>query len=198
MRIRPVVGDLARVVVAHHVRAAAVMRAVRIVAVLAPERAVHRRADEPVHGTVVDVAPGVEPCVGAAEVVVVEIVVRPDAATARIGYAHARWNPVSAGKGSEVGVEGSVLLHDHDNVLDLVNARASRQGSRAGRGLRVLAELAGESAQRERKSRNNEDGQLQGYDASPFRVGRPLTFHASTFTNSRRNRARLQAKRVPE
>ena len=100
-RVRPVVRDLARVVVAHHVPAAAVPRAVRVVPLHASERAPDCGADEPVHRTAVDVALCVEQRVRAAEVAVCRVVVRPNAAAARIGRARARGDSVRAGKGPE-------------------------------------------------------------------------------------------------
>ena len=61
----------------------------------------------------------------------------------RVGHAGALPNPVRTGIRAEVGVEGAVLLHDHDHVPDLVDPRervgggapaaTRRQGNRGGR-----------------------------------------------------------------
>jgi hypothetical protein len=98
----------------------------------------------------------------AAEVAVGRVVKGPDTAAARIGQAHARRDPVRAGKGPEVGIEGAVLLHDHDHVLDLVNARGNRGGrSSPRRRLRTLGKFAGEYAERKRENQSEQANPLQ-------------------------------------
>ena len=133
-RVRPVVRDLPLVVVAHHGRglnaANAIGRVARAVGSLGEERA----TDEAVHSPVVDVPQGVRVLVRPAPVVVRSVVVRLDARVeVRIRKAHSRdavshRDPVRARVGAEVGVEGAVLLHDHDDVPDLVDA--GRRGAR--------------------------------------------------------------------
>ena len=140
--VRPVVGDLAGVVPAHDVQtvqtaAGGVER--RGAAVLRRERL----ADEAVHLPLVDVGHGAAGSVRAARVRVARVVVRADAPTRlRIGHAGRRdavphGDPISSGERPEVGVEGSVLLHDHDHVLDRVDARGvDRDRARRRRGRR--------------------------------------------------------------
>jgi hypothetical protein len=99
-------------------------------------------ADEAVHPAVVDVSDGIDMVVRAAAVPVLGVVERPDAAVRRrIGQADLRdavahRDSVRAGIRAEVGVEGSVLLHDHDDVPDLVDAGNPRS-RRAMRSLRL-------------------------------------------------------------
>ena len=85
-------------------------------------------ADEAVHLAAVDVARRVRIVVRSTTVDVGVIDVgRHARAVRRIGHAHGRLavlhrDPVGARKRTEVGVERPVLLHDHDDVLDLVDA----------------------------------------------------------------------------
>ena len=77
--------------------------------------------------------------VRAAAVAVVRIVERPHAGfAARIGNANGRnavahRNAVRAGKRSEVGIERAVLLHDDDDVPNLVNRIAALRADRQRR-----------------------------------------------------------------
>ena len=130
-RIGPVVRDLAPVVVAHYVR---VRRAERAERRVRADRAAGREptpglAHEPVHLAVVDVAGGVEVLVRPAAVAVARIVERVEADPgARIRRADGEmavvpWQPVRSRVSAEVRVEGPVLLHDHDDVADLVDPR---------------------------------------------------------------------------
>jgi hypothetical protein len=128
-RVGPVVRDLARVVVAHHVRLRGRERAERRVgrAHAAGGAAAPRFADEPVHLAAVHVAHGVQMLVRAAAVPVARVVVGIDAVVrAGIGHADgeaavATRQPVGSRVHREVGVERAVLLHDHDHVADLVD-----------------------------------------------------------------------------
>src|SRR5579884_1591231 len=139
--VGPVVGDLPRVVVAHHVRAAA-GRAGRQVGVDAAPDAALRLGNEAVHLAAVDVGDGVGGRVRPAVVEVGGVVVGVDAGVVLgVGDADGELavlggEAVGAGEGAEVGVEGAVLLHDDDDVLDLVDAlggrRAARRGGRDG------------------------------------------------------------------
>ena len=127
-RVRPVVRDLARVVVAHDVDPVRRQRARRIV--LGPAGVTQRRPflrDETVHQTVVDVANRAQLGMRAADVAVVGVVERLEAgARLRVERAHERLtavhrDSVGAGERPEVGVERAVLLHDDHDVLDLVH-----------------------------------------------------------------------------
>src|SRR3954462_1180416 len=95
--------------------------------------------DEPVHLAAVDVADRVAVVGRPAGVAVGGVVVGPDARLVRrIGYTHRRHpalhrDAVGAGIRPEVGVERAVLLHDHDDVLDVVDA-----------GIRACAHVGGE------------------------------------------------------
>jgi len=63
-----------------------------------------------------------------AAVQVVRVVERTDAAAVRgIRHADVRRDSVRARIRAEVGVERPVLLHDHDDVLDLVDAGRRRR-----------------------------------------------------------------------
>ena len=140
-RVRPVVRQLARVVIAHHIRSAARRSAAgRRVDVPARHPATTPLlGDEPIHAPAVDVrARGRRP-VRPAGVDVGRIVKGSDARLARrIRDAHGgntapQRDPVGARIGAEVRVKGTVLLHDHDDVADLVDAAAnSRRHARGG------------------------------------------------------------------
>ena len=155
MRVRPVVRDLASVVVSHEIggrsACAAKVRGTCALAKLDAPR--ERLSDEAVHLAAVDVVNRIERPVRAADVSVVRVVEGADAAVReRVRDAHGRTavfhrDPVRAGKRAEVRVEGAVLLHDHDHVLDRVNARgatgcrqqpANRQTCTRGRGLGAI------------------------------------------------------------
>ena len=135
LRIRPVVRDLACVVVAHDVATGAVGRAGRCVGVVAVALRPDGLADESVHPPTVNVGARAGHPVRSAVVDVAVVVVRLDASTARVGEADPRLavlhrNAVGAGKSAEVAVEGAVFLHHDDDVLDLVQADV-RAGLRA-------------------------------------------------------------------
>ena len=137
VRERPVVRDVALRVVPEYVDpgAVAARRVVRVVAVLVGE---HALPQEAVHPAVVEVvhvvAEGVRPA--AVDVRVVDVqVLAGEARRGRLaGHRPAvlHGDPVGAGEGAEVGVEGAVLLHDHDHVLDLVDAGHVVQRRRPG------------------------------------------------------------------
>jgi len=109
--------------------------------------------DEAVHLAVVDVDDGEAMPVRAAVVAVARVVERPAASPRlEVGDADGRdavphRDPVGAGVGAEVGVERSVLLHDHHDVPDPVDAdeRLRRRVTRgsARRGLRPRVQHAG-------------------------------------------------------
>ena len=128
LRVGPVVGDVALRVVAHHVGRRRV-GAGRVGGHQATLAAGLGLRDEAVHLPPVDVCRGVRCRVGSAAVHVGVVGVGRDALP-RLGVVHAdrghavlHRDPVGAGVGPEVGVEGPVLLLDHDDVLDLVDAR---------------------------------------------------------------------------
>ena len=140
LRVGPVVGDLASVVPPHHIRCGRV-GAGRVRGVGAVPAARLGLGDEAVHLPAVDVGGGVALAVGTTAVDVRGIVRRRHALS-RCGIRHAHRRParghrdaVSSRVGAEVGVEGSVLLHDDDDVADLVDARRSTARRRAGRRL---------------------------------------------------------------
>ena len=139
-RVGPVVRDLAPVVVAHDVRVAEVgaRRAVRMAAAPADERPVGD-PDEAVHPAAVHVQLAGERAVRAARVVgAVPVEERLHALADAVRHAHRRHavphrDPVGVRIGAEEGVEGAVLLHDHDHVLDLVDAVRAGDGGLARR-----------------------------------------------------------------
>ena len=153
LRVGPVVGNLAGVVVAHDVDARGQARAHVAglgagAAVRVLRAAVHpllRLGHEAVHPSVVDVGHGVVDRVRAAVVDVGRIVERGHAAAVnRIRHAHSGRNPVSARVRAEVAVERAVLLHDDHDVLDLVDAgeRGDLDPQR-GRGRREVVNRGG-------------------------------------------------------
>ena len=128
LRIGPVVRDVALRVVAHHVGRRRV-GAGRVGGHQATLAAGLGLRDEAVHLPSVDVCRGVRCRVGPTPVHVGVVGVGRDTLP-RLGVVHAdgghavlHRDPVGAGVGPEVGVEGPVLLLDHDDVLDLVDAR---------------------------------------------------------------------------
>src|SRR5204863_4163568 len=102
-------------------------RRIRDVAAVAP--ALLRLSDEAVHLPAVDVGGRIVRAVRPATVDVRMIDERLDARAeaSRIGNADALRNTVRTGVRAEVGVERSVLLHDHDDVPDVVDAAARRR-----------------------------------------------------------------------
>ena len=127
LRVGPVVRDLASVVVTHHVGS----RGWAAVRVVDPDHAAPRGdlglSDEPVHLAPVDVGARVLGAVRATAVDERRIVVRAHAlARAHVARADGRHavtagDPVGAGERAEVAVKRAVLLHDHDEVPDLVD-----------------------------------------------------------------------------
>ena len=140
--------------VAHHVRVNSRCRASKVrwrgspqTLLLEPEPS---RPHEPVHLAVVDVHhAAIEVVVRPAQILVVAVVVGVAARrsarrrrwmtehhTQRVQVADEKvavrsWNPIRAGVHAEVGVEGAVLLHDEDHMLDLVDAAGRlRRGHR--------------------------------------------------------------------
>ena len=143
-RVRPVVRDLVPVVVPHDVGRPRRERARRRVdlrrAGRPPTRG--RLQHEAVHVPRVDVADRVHVVVRAAGVAVGGVVVRAHAAaSARHRHAHALGNAVGARIRAEVGVERPVLLHDHDDVPDQVDA-----GGPAARARRASCQPRGHKA----------------------------------------------------
>ena len=131
-RVLPVVGDLAGGVVPHHVGTSRVVGAggsVRIRAAVDGMAAGDLGVDEPVHLAAVDVGDCRDRVVRPSRVAVVAVVVWT-LADARYGVRDAAREPprrrsgqaLSARERAEVGVERPVLLHHHDDVLDLVDA----------------------------------------------------------------------------
>ena len=130
LRVRPVVLELARVVVAHETRASqdgAGRRGRRAAAV--PDEPTEADADEPVHLAAVDVLhPGERP-VRAAGAAVTRVVKRPDAPADPVRDADRMRDPVRTRERAEVRVERAVLLHDHDHVPDRLHAGPRARGA---------------------------------------------------------------------
>src|SRR5205807_4828781 len=125
--VGPVVRYLRGGVVAHDVGHAAVAAARRVVGDLAGRLRRVALPDEAVHPAAVDVGGGVLLAVRAAPVDVGGVVVGAAAPAGRVRYADrghpmAHRDAVRPGVGAEVAIEGPVLLHDDDDVLDLVDA----------------------------------------------------------------------------
>ncbi len=129
----PVVRDLVPVVVAHHIGLRGRQRAAGIVGLVTREEtALARLRLEAVHLPAVDVMDRVDHVVWAAGIAVIPVVVRLNAdMRLRVGVAGDRTriarktgDTVGAGIRPEVGVERAVLLHDHHDVLDLVDPPA--------------------------------------------------------------------------
>ena len=134
-RVGPVVRDLVGVVVPHHVRrrgsrAEPADSRVRVAAAVSLDAA--DGIDEAVHLAVVDVQHGEAMPVRPTVVPVARIVERP-AAPLRLEVVETggrdpipHRDPVGVGIRAEVGVERPVLLHDDDDVPDLVDADEGR------------------------------------------------------------------------
>jgi hypothetical protein len=69
--------------------------------------------------------------------------------------------PSGSRERSEVRVERAVLLHDHDDVLDLLDAAPGWCASRRSRADAGRAERTGEGAERECHDRSDQDDALQ-------------------------------------
>ena len=138
--VGPVVGDVGGGLVAHHVRHTRPGSAQRVVG---PDAGVvgtlEGLADEAIHLAAVDVADRVRMTMGTAGVDEAGVVVGPHARPDGVRDAHLghpvllHGDAVGSREGAEVGVEGAVLLHDDDDVLDL---RQARLRGRRGRRLR--------------------------------------------------------------
>src|SRR6266566_6997184 len=88
-----------------------------------PARGLLGLGGEPVHLPAVQVS--LERLLGVRVVPVAVVMVGPRLAAAtisRVGHAHPRRNAIGSRERAEVRIEGPVLLHDDDHVLDQVNA----------------------------------------------------------------------------
>ena len=157
--VRPVVGDLAGVVVAHHVRrAAGQAHRCRRGGAAAAGGLILGALDEPVHLAAVNVREGVGEVVPGTAVDQAGVVVGLVAALRpRVGYAHGELtvpgrDPVGSGVGAEERVERPVLLHDDDDVADL--ADAARREGRMRRGGRLAGAGGAEGRQRDGDQRS--------------------------------------------
>jgi hypothetical protein len=164
-RVGPVVRELARVVVAHDVRVAEARarRAVQVPATPADQRPAGH-PDEAVHAATVHVQLGGERAVRAAGVVVaVDVQERSHALADAVRDAHRRRaaphrDPVGVRIRAEEGVEGAVLLHDHEHVLDHMDAvRPGVRGPAAGQRAAAPCECAG-GHQKQRDARQLNGG----------------------------------------
>src|SRR5262249_38034724 len=121
-RVLPVVRDVRADVITHHVRMA--LGRLRLAQHL------FSYGDEAIHFPAVYVRLERGFRVGVVAIAVVVIDPWLAAATvSRVLDANPGRDPVGAREGTEVGVEGPVLLHDHDDVLDLVDVRVDLNGS---------------------------------------------------------------------
>ena len=109
VRVVPVVGNLTRIVPSHHIPG---LRG--------------RAGDKTVHQSAVDAVERVCPIVTSALVDQAGIVGGRDARPAgRIGNANTGRQAFGAGIRPEVMIEAAILLHDEDEMLDLLEARRS-------------------------------------------------------------------------
>src|SRR5581483_6401194 len=92
--------------------------------------------NEPVHLAAVDIGGGARFAVRAAVIQVAAVVEwRHALAGGRIRHAHrgdaiCHRDTICSREGTEVAIEGAVLLHDHDDVLDLVDPDGLSVGMR--------------------------------------------------------------------
>jgi hypothetical protein len=129
--VGPVIWDLTGIVIAHDIRHLA----------HAPTSFLGSlRGDKAIHSAAVDVSDCCLRTVRAALVEVLRVVERRNTAMRyRIGHTDGRTSMVHGDavrpwEGSEVVVEGAVLLHDHDHMLNLLEAdRAGRLIGQWGR-----------------------------------------------------------------
>ena len=134
-----------------------------VVAALADQRAVGD-ANEAVHPAAVDVLLAGERAVRAARVVgAVRVEERLHALADAVRHTDGRHavlhrDPVGVRIGAEEGVEGAVLLHDHDHVLNQVNTVRPLVWDFAT-GPRSAVAAPGQRGQREQEQR---DSQLNG------------------------------------
>jgi hypothetical protein len=85
-------------------------------------------SDKAIHLSVVNICGGSCGTVRTTPVSVGGVVIRGTATSERVrdadrGGAVLHRDPVGAGKGAEIGVKGTILLHDDYHVLDLVDTR---------------------------------------------------------------------------
>ena len=142
MRVCPVVRDLGGGVIAHHIRDPPPRgRATSWYAGIndaEPLAAGSQCLNEAIHASAVDVCSRSPGCVRTPEIDQVRVVERAEAVSCvRVGDADGRSPPmprdaVGAGKRPEVVVERAVLLHDDDDVLDLLDAVRDQRPRRDG------------------------------------------------------------------
>ena len=207
---RPVVGDLAGVVVAHDVglrERAIVLAAVRCRPVdgrtLVPGG--DDRADEAVHPSAVHVLVRGRLLVRTAVVPESAVVIRPGAGAghgirdARREVPVLRGVAVRTGEGAEVVIEGAVLLHDDDHVLDRVQATRGRRrrARRGGDGRSRLGRACGAATARA-GGKHDEDEEHRGApDAAPAPMTAPHdASHARH--NTRLSRGRRASRARPQ
>ena len=127
LRVLPVIGDVAAIVVTHHIRLGGDRTRGVVVIQTATPPAFGLR-NEAVHPAAIHILHGVASTMRAAAISVARIVIRFRARLGRGivyaygGFAMAHGNAVGARKRPEVAVERTVFLHDHDHVADLANA----------------------------------------------------------------------------
>ena len=105
--------------VAHDVSPAAP----RIVRAGAGASRASRLAQKSVHLAAVDIRNCVRMSVRTALIAVVAVMIRFRASDRRIGNAHSGRNPIRTRIRAEIGIERAILLHDDDDVADLMDAR---------------------------------------------------------------------------
>ena len=141
MGVGPVVRDVGASVVPHHVLRFRGIDpvAIRVHCSLAATHGFRGLGHETGHLPAVDVADAVPHAVRPAEVEIVAIVIRLHTRSHfRVGRAHRRdaarvtRKAIRSRIGSEVAVEGSVLLHDDHHVLNLVDPRQRRNDCERG------------------------------------------------------------------
>jgi hypothetical protein len=126
LRIRPVVGDVSSVVVAHHVRGA-LEDAGGIVRIGAAQAAFFDELDKAVHLAPIHVPNRGASPVRTSAVPILGVMVRFNAGSAvwvrnadrRLAVTH--WDSIGSRESAEVAVERAVLLHDDNHMPDLVN-----------------------------------------------------------------------------
>ena len=162
LRVRPVIRDLPRVVVPHHVGGRERAAHAGESAAAAAARGLGL-ADEPIHLAPVEVVVHRPLAMRAATIYQRRVVERAVArAGQRVGQAHgevaiAGRDSIRARVRAEVRVERAVLLNDHHHVADLVDphvrrAHRGKHGSRRLRGAgRVLTRFTGDPAAGERQ-----------------------------------------------
>src|SRR5579875_444685 len=126
LRVRPVIGDLPSIVIAHDVDAFGI-GADGIGNVETALAALLCLGNEAVHLAAIDVGGRVSSSVRATAVQILGIIVRLDALSslwvvdANRRHAVLHRNAVRSWIGAEVGIERAILLHDHNDVFDLMD-----------------------------------------------------------------------------